>query len=170
MVTNCFWLLKEILNFTSSKIKDPVLFSDSNRQDIPLHLDKSQLPSRRTDVNFSMYSSVVGKELICGKDSRFEIWGTMGYLQVRGRNRRLPGHTVIDLGTGLNSSRGASKSRSSKSTEKQPDDSVGNKYFGLFYGDDVRTQLISYQTHSCFLFLVSCDIILYPIPIHIHLR
>lgn len=139
MVTNCFWLLKEILNFTSSKIKDPVLFSDSNRQDIPLHLDNSQLPSRRTDVNFSMYSSVFGKELICGKDSRFEIWGTMGYLQVRGRNRRLPGHTVIDLGTGLNSTRGASKSRSSKSTEKQPDDSVGNKYFGLFYGDDVRT-------------------------------
>lgn len=137
MVTNCFWLLKKILNFTSIKIKDPALFSDSNRQHMPLHVDDSQLPSRRTDVNFSMYSSVVGKELICGKDSRFEIWGTMGYLQVRGRNRRLPGHTVIDLGTGLNSTRGASNSRSSKSTEKSHDDSVGNRYFGLFYGDDL---------------------------------
>ncbi|XP_031114171.1 subtilisin-like protease SBT6.1 [Ipomoea triloba] len=105
MVTNCYGLLKKILDFTSRSVKDPVLFSDSARQDKPLHIDKKQLPSRRTDVNFSTYSAVVGKELICRHDSRFEVWETKGYnLHVRGRNRRLPGYTVIDLGTGLNSS------------------------------------------------------------------
>lgn len=79
MVTDCYWLLKKILDFTSRNKKDPVLFSDSVRQTRPLYVDKNKLPSRRTDVNFSMYSSVVGKELICGRDSRFEIWGTEGY-------------------------------------------------------------------------------------------
>ncbi|XP_022897569.1 subtilisin-like protease SBT6.1 [Olea europaea var. sylvestris] len=104
MVTNCYWLLQKILDFTASGIKDPVLFSDSSRQDKPLYLDRKQLPSRRTDVNFSTYSAVVDKELICRRDSRFEVWGTKGYdLHVRGRNRRMPGYGFIDMGGGLNS-------------------------------------------------------------------
>ena len=64
MVTNCFWLLKKILEFTSKNIKDPVLFSESIKQDKPLHQEDNQLPSRRTDVNFSAYSAVVGN-FIC---------------------------------------------------------------------------------------------------------
>ncbi|XP_027072249.1 subtilisin-like protease SBT6.1 [Coffea arabica] len=140
MVTNCFWLLKRLLNFTSGNIKDPVLFSESNRQHMPLHLDNNQLPSRRTDVNFSTYSSVVGKELICGSDSRFEVWGTKGYsLQVRGRNRRLPGYAVIDLGTGLNSTRDASNTRAFDSSEKKNDD---NRYFGLFNREDMDMPVV----------------------------
>ncbi|KAL0410658.1 UNVERIFIED_CONTAM: Subtilisin-like protease SBT6.1 [Sesamum latifolium] len=104
MVTNCYWLLKKILDFTARNIRDPVLFSDSSRQDKTLHVDDKQLPSRRTDVNFSTYSAVVSKELICRSDSRFEVWGTKGYdLHVRGRNRRLPGYAVIDVGRVLNS-------------------------------------------------------------------
>ncbi|KAK4481216.1 hypothetical protein RD792_012099 [Penstemon davidsonii] len=131
MVTNCYWLLKKILDFTSRNIRDPVLFSDSSKQDKKLHLDDNQLPSRRTDVNFSAYSSVVGEELICRSDSRFEVWGTKGYdLHVRGRNRRLPGYAAIDLGTGLNSSIVEVPVKRHKPVEK-------NKYLGYFYRDDM---------------------------------
>lgn len=98
MVTNCYWLLKKILDFTNSNIRDPVLFSDSAKTKIPLLVDDRQLPSRRNDVNFSTYSSVVGKELVCQHDSRFEVWGTKGYgIQLMGRNRKLPGHPTIHL-------------------------------------------------------------------------
>ncbi|XP_010456596.1 PREDICTED: subtilisin-like protease SBT6.1 [Camelina sativa] len=104
MVTNCYWLLKKMLDFSSSNIKDPVLFSKFVKRYSPVTVDDKQLPSRRTDVNFSTYSSVIGKELICESDSRYEVWGTKGYnLHVRGRNRRLPGYRGIDLGRGLNS-------------------------------------------------------------------
>ena len=103
MVTNCYWLLKKILDFTSSNIRDPVLFSDSAKTKFPLHVDESHLPSRRSDVNFSTYSAVVGKELICQRDSRFEVWGTKGYdIQLMGRNRKLPGYPTIRLDSDLN--------------------------------------------------------------------
>jgi len=138
MVTNCFALLRKILDFTSEDVRDPTLFSDSVRQDSPLYEADNQLPSRRTDVNFSAYSAIVGKELICRTDTRFEIWGTKGYsLQVRGRNRRLPGFPVIDLGTGFNSSSDTSNSRRPRLTVRNKDDSLGNRYLGLFYGDEV---------------------------------
>lgn len=143
MVTNCYWLLKKILNFTSGNIKDPLLFPDSNKQPMPLHLDNNQLPSRRIDVNFSTYSSVIGKELVCGSDSRFEVWWSKGYSsQVRRRNRRLPGYAGIDLSTGLNSSDTLS-TRTFESTEKNHDEPGGNKYFGLFQREDVRTKFMT---------------------------
>ncbi|KAK6944966.1 Peptidase S8/S53 domain [Dillenia turbinata] len=139
MVTNCYWLLRKILDFTSRRIKDPVLFSNSVRQNAPLYQADNQLPSRRTDVNFSSYSSVVGKELICRFDSRFEVWGTKGYgLHVRGRNRRLPGVQVIDLGRGLNSTlETPTIVDSPKFIQKNKADTVGNKYLGLLYRDEV---------------------------------
>ncbi|GAA0146676.1 serine protease [Lithospermum erythrorhizon] len=141
MVTNCYWLLKRILDFTSRGIKDPVLFTDSVRQKMPLHLDRHHLPSRRTDVNFSTYSSVLGKELICRRDSRFEVWGTKGYkLEVRGRNRKLPGYDVTDLGKGLNSSVDEIPVPDKfDSTERSTgnDDFLGNKYLGLFSKEDI---------------------------------
>ena len=116
-----------------------MLFSKSAKQDSPLYKDDNQLPSRRTDVNFSAYSAVVGKDLICGSDSRFEIWGTKRYnLQVRGRNRRLPGYPVIDLGRGLNSPIRASNSRLPKVNVKGKSNSLGNRYLGLFYGEEVN--------------------------------
>lgn len=137
MVTNCYWLLKKMLDFTSKNIRDSVLFSDTTRLDKALHLDNNQLPSRRKDVNFSTYSAVVNKELICGSDSRFEVWGTKGYdLNVRGRNRRLPGYTSIDLGRGLNSTMEEVPVKQFK-TIKKDDTSLGNKYLGYLYGDEV---------------------------------
>ncbi|XP_057501343.1 subtilisin-like protease SBT6.1 isoform X2 [Actinidia eriantha] len=144
MVTNCYWLLKKILDFTSKNIKDPVLFSDSVRNDKPLYLDDNQLPSRRTDVNFSMYSAVAGKDLICRSDSRFEVWGTKGYgLQVRGRNRRLPGFLVNDFDRVLNSTTiENSNKRTSKSSEKNKDESFGNKYLGLIHRDDLDMPVV----------------------------
>ena len=139
MVTNCYWLLKKMLDFTSADVRDPVLFSDSVKLDTPLYEDDKQLPSRRTDVNFSTYSAVVGKELICRTDSRFEVWETKGYsLQVRGRNKKFPGYPVIDLGRGLNSTFDTSNKRNPMSTMRNKGDSLGNKYLGLFYGDEVR--------------------------------
>ncbi|EOY30781.1 Site-1 protease, putative isoform 1 [Theobroma cacao] len=138
MVTNCYWLLRKILDFTGSNIKDPVLFSESVKQDMPLYEDDNNLPSRRTDVNFSMYSAVMGKDLICQSDSRFEVWGTKGYnLHVRGRNRRLPGYHVIDLGRGLNSTVDTTKSRRPKVMGKNKGDSLGNRYLGLLYRDEL---------------------------------
>lgn len=105
MMTNCFTLLRKILDFTSEDVRDPTLFSDSIKQDSSLYEADNRLPSRRTDINFSAYSAIVGKELICGTDTRFEMWGTKGYsLQVRGR--------PIIKGKG---------------------DSTGNSYLGLFY-------------------------------------
>ncbi|XP_040954946.1 subtilisin-like protease SBT6.1 isoform X2 [Gossypium hirsutum] len=131
MVTNCYRLLRKILDFTGSNIKDPVLFSKSVKQDMPLYEDDNHLSSRRTDVNFSMYSAVLGKDLICRTDSRFEVWGTKGYnLHIRGRNRKLPGYDVIDLGRGLNSTSDTSNSRHPKFTEKNKGDYFGNRYLG----------------------------------------
>lgn len=137
MVTNCYWLLKKILEFTSKNIKDPVLFSDSIKQDKPLHQEDNQLPSRRTDVNFSTYSAVVGKELICRSDSRFEVWGTKGYsLQVRGRNRKLPGYPVNDLSRNLSFDVEISGTKSFETAKSNIFDST-DKYLGLFNRDDL---------------------------------
>lgn len=138
MVTNCYWLLKKILDFTSKNIKDSLLFSDSVKLSKPLHQEDNQLPSRRIDVNFSIYSAVVGKEMICRCDSRFEVWGTKGYgLQVRGRNRRLPGYPVIDLGRGINSTAENSVTKNSRITQKDKGGFSGNNYLGLLYRDDL---------------------------------
>ncbi|KAK8955374.1 hypothetical protein KSP40_PGU015142 [Platanthera guangdongensis] len=103
MVTNCFWLLRKMMDFTNRNVKDPMLFSDSSRISFPMHEDRSRLPSRRTDVNFSIYSGVVGRELMCYQDSRFEVWGTRGYgVQLMGRNRKLPGYPTISSHGDLN--------------------------------------------------------------------
>ncbi|XWS72029.1 hypothetical protein CRYUN_Cryun02cG0005600 [Craigia yunnanensis] len=141
MVTNCYWLLRKILDFTGSNIKDAVLLSESVKQDMPLYEDDNNLPSRRTDVNFSVYSAVTGKDLICQSDSRFEVWGTKGYnLHVRGRNKRLRGYHVIDLGRGLYSTFDTARSRRPKfteKTEKNKSDSLGYRYLGLLYNDEL---------------------------------
>lgn len=116
MVTNCYWLLRKILDFTNKNVKDPVLFADSVKTKEPLHEDGRELPSRRTDVNFSSYSAVVGKDLICHHDSRFEVWRTKGYVQLIGRNRKLPGYPTIDPGTDLNITMMGSNLRSDEVT------------------------------------------------------
>ncbi|MFS7982475.1 putative site-1 protease [Helianthus anomalus] len=143
MVTNCYWLLRKILDFTGKNVKDPILFSNSVKLETPLHQDDDQLPSRRTDLNFSTYSAVLGKELICRSDSRFDVWGTKGYgLQVRGRNRRLPGYKAIDLGMGLNSSSDISISKSPKVVDRSKENSSGNKFLGLLYRDDLDAPVV----------------------------
>ncbi|VVA10621.1 Hypothetical predicted protein [Prunus dulcis] len=143
MVTNCYWLLRKILDFTGGNIKDPVLFSNSVKQKSPLYVEDNQLPSRRTDVNFSTYSAVVGKDVICGSDSVFEIWGTKGYSsQIRGTNRRLPGYSVVDLDRGLNSTVDTSNLKHPKLLGENRSDSLGNRYFGLFYGDELDMPVV----------------------------
>ncbi|CAI0628858.1 unnamed protein product [Linum tenue] len=140
MVTNCYWLLKKLLDFTSSSARDPLLFSQSAKQDMAIYVDDNQLPSRRTDVNFSSYSAVLGQDLICRRDSRFEVWGTKGYnLHVRGRNRRLPGYPIIDLGRGLNSTTpNPFKVEHSKVTERRnKGDTQGNHLLGILNGDEL---------------------------------
>lgn len=93
MVTNCYWLLKKILDFTNLNIRDSILFPDKAKQRHPLHIDDSMLPSRRTDVNFSMYSAVSEKELMCHYDSRSELWGKKGFIpNFITTNRKLPGY------------------------------------------------------------------------------
>ncbi|KDO48896.1 hypothetical protein CISIN_1g0401331mg, partial [Citrus sinensis] len=138
MVTNCYWLLRKILDFTSANIRDSVLFSDSSKHDTPLVEDDNQLPSRRTDVNFSSYSAVVGKDLACRSDSRFEVWGTKGYnLDVREGDKRKPGYPVFHVGRGFNSTMDISKSRRPKYTQINKSDYLGSKYLGLIYGEEL---------------------------------
>ncbi|XP_042498714.1 subtilisin-like protease SBT6.1 [Macadamia integrifolia] len=147
MVTNCYWLLRKILDYTSRNIKDAVLFSKFTWQDVPLDEDDRQLPSRRTDVNFSSYSAVVGKELICKRDSRFEVWGTKGYgLQARGRNRKLPAYPISDTGRDLNSTMESSNLEWNKLRKNEanfPASISGNRYsrtmdlFGLLNRDEL---------------------------------
>ena len=150
MVTNCYWLLKKILDFTSRNIRDPLLFPDSAKKDAALFVDDNQLPARRTDVNFSSYSAVVGKDLICKSDSRFEVWGTKGYnLHVRGRNRRLPGYPLIDLGRGLNSTIDTSNLRRPKDTQKNKVDSLGNRTWGMLSRDEVKYEHFVSLPISC---------------------
>ncbi|PQM39330.1 subtilisin-like protease SBT6.1 [Prunus yedoensis var. nudiflora] len=125
-----------------------VVYGDSNcldsiKQKSPLYVEDNQLPSRRTDVNFSTYSAVVEKEVICGSDSVFEIWGTKGYSsQVRGTNRRLPGYSVVDLDRGLNSTVDTSYLKHPKLLVENRSDSLGNRYFGLFYGDELDMPVV----------------------------
>lgn len=138
MVTNCYWLLRKILDFTSANIRDSVLFSDSSKHDTPLVEDDNQLPSRRTDVNFSSYSAVVGKDLACRSDSRFEVWGTKGYnLDVREGDKKKPGYPVFHVGRGFNSTMDISKSRRPKYTQINKSDYLGSKYLGLIYGEEL---------------------------------
>uniref|UniRef100_J3MBK0 Uncharacterized protein n=1 Tax=Oryza brachyantha TaxID=4533 RepID=J3MBK0_ORYBR len=99
MVTNCYWLLRKIVEFTGNRIKDPVLFSESAQLKSPVFESIHQL-SRRPDVNFSTYSTVVDKELICHQDSRFEVWGTKGYgIHPTGATRKLPEYQKSDSST-----------------------------------------------------------------------
>lgn len=147
MVANCFWLLRKIMDFTSRNVKDPVLFSDSSRISFPMHEDDSRLPSRRADVNFSMYSRVVGRELMCYQDSRFEVWGTKGYgVQLMGRNRKLPGYQTRILDGDLNITKKATESnkyQSWKSDESSSGLAVQNRFsksidfLGLLNHDEV---------------------------------
>ncbi|XP_078431783.1 SITE-1 protease isoform X2 [Wolffia australiana] len=105
MVTNCFFLLKKMLDFTNRRVKDRALFAGTARLDRRLEEDERNMPKRRSDVNFSAFSRVAGKELACGKDARFELWGGQGYnnLQLMGKSRKLPGFpstgAVSDLKT-----------------------------------------------------------------------
>ena len=78
-MTDCYWLLKKLLDFTSHNLKDPVLFAPSKRIHFPLNGLTSSSPSRRKDAKFSMYSLVLDHELQCGVDARFEVQGTKGY-------------------------------------------------------------------------------------------
>ncbi|TVU12412.1 hypothetical protein EJB05_46056, partial [Eragrostis curvula] len=99
MVTNCYWLLRKIVDYTGNRVKDPILFSESAKLKFPV-FENSHQPSRRTDVNFSIYSRVIGKELICHQDSRFEVWGTKGYgVQPTGISRKLPEYQVDEGST-----------------------------------------------------------------------
>ncbi|CAO2822857.1 unnamed protein product [Amaranthus hypochondriacus] len=136
MVTNCFWLLKKILEFTSGNVKDPVLFSKSVRQGSSMNVDH-HLPYRRTDVNFSAYSAVIGKELMCRTDSRFEVVGTKGYnIQIRGRNRKLPG-VAVDMERNSNSSFDISDLKLFSKIPQKTSDKLSNKYFGFFNTDEL---------------------------------
>lgn len=142
MVTNCFWLLKKILEFTSGNVKDPVLFSKSVRQGSSMNVDH-HLPYRRTDVNFSAYSAVIGKELMCRTDSRFEVVGTKGYnIQIRGRNRKLPG-VAVDMERNSNSSFDISDLKLFSKIPQKTSDKLSNKYFGFFNTDEVRNFSLS---------------------------
>lgn len=103
MVSNCYWLLKKLLDFTSGDIQDPVIFPATNELSSPLGSVDTILPMRRDDVNFSLYSAVLGHPLQCGTDSPLGVQGSKGYI-----------HEQIDL----------SSSASQKKTNLQPN-SVG---------------------------------------------
>ncbi|KAJ7567087.1 hypothetical protein O6H91_02G131800 [Diphasiastrum complanatum] len=79
MITNCYWLLKKLLDFTSKNLYDQVIFSSTNELATPLGGSKMVLPTRRNDVNFSVYSLVLRQELLCGNDAPPEVQGSRGF-------------------------------------------------------------------------------------------
>lgn len=81
MVSNCYWLLKKLLDYTSSNIEDPVIFPATNELvGSPLGSIDDPLPQRRDDVNFSAYSLVLQHPLRCGLDSPVAVQGSRGYI------------------------------------------------------------------------------------------
>ncbi|CAI7861301.1 unnamed protein product [Closterium sp. NIES-53] len=97
LVSDCFWLLREMLSFATEGKKDPTLFHHRNELQVAMgggggeegHKNRSDLsrgfsgadsklggsevfvlPERRTDVNFTDLSLVLGKPLVCGQDSK----------------------------------------------------------------------------------------------------
>lgn len=80
MVSNCYWLLKKLLDFTSSDIQDPVIFPATNELGSPLGSEDSPLPRRRDDVDFTPYSLVLKNPLRCGLDSPLAVQGSEGYV------------------------------------------------------------------------------------------
>ncbi|BBN19114.1 membrane-bound transcription factor site-1 protease [Marchantia polymorpha subsp. ruderalis] len=80
MVTNCYWLLKKLLDFTSYRIRDPILLPLTNELLVPIGSPDTLLPSRRTDVNFTTYSLVLGHRLQCGMDAPLVVQGSKGFL------------------------------------------------------------------------------------------
>jgi hypothetical protein len=80
MVSNCYWLLKKLLDFTSSDIQDPVIFPATNELGSPLGSMDSPLPRRRTDVDFSAYSLVLKHPLRCGLDSPLAVQDSEGFV------------------------------------------------------------------------------------------
>jgi hypothetical protein len=81
IMSNCYWLLKKLLDFTSHNIRDPVIFPATNELATALGMPDSPLPMRRDDVNFSSYSLVLGQPLRCGTDAPLGVQGTRGYIQ-----------------------------------------------------------------------------------------
>ncbi|XP_024539020.1 subtilisin-like protease SBT6.1 isoform X2 [Selaginella moellendorffii] len=73
MVTNCYWLLRKLLDFTSDNVYDPALFSSSNELSSPLGGPDTHLPLRRPDVNLTGYSLVLGHKMQCGSDAPTSI-------------------------------------------------------------------------------------------------
>ncbi|KAL0905860.1 hypothetical protein M5K25_024305 [Dendrobium thyrsiflorum] len=152
MVANCYWLLDKIIDFTNRNVKDSVLFSDSSRISFPMHENESRLPSRRTDVNFTIYSRVVGRELMCYQDSRFEVWGTKGYgVQLMGRNRKLPGYQTLTLDGEVNITKKRTESnkyQDRKSEENSSGSVVRNSFsksidfFGLLNHEEVDIPML----------------------------
>ncbi|KAK3128464.1 hypothetical protein QOZ80_6BG0462060 [Eleusine coracana subsp. coracana] len=119
MVTNCYWLLKKIVEFTGNRVKDPILFSEAAKLNFPV-FESIHQPSRRSDVNFSIYSRVIGKELFCHQDSRFEVWGTKGYgVQPSGTVRKLPEYQMGE---------GSSTPNITKDSDNRQDEIVFQSY------------------------------------------
>ncbi|KAL5651042.1 hypothetical protein ACJX0J_036500, partial [Zea mays] len=145
MVTNCYWLLRKILEFTGNRVKDNVLFSEAAQLKFPV-FENIHHPSRRTDVNFSTYSTVVGKELICHQDSRFEVWGTKGYgVQPIGTSRKLPEYQMHESSSSPNVTIQIAGSRQDKVERLQRNLSIPNAakfddkrdYFGFIGHEEV---------------------------------
>ncbi|KAL3675240.1 hypothetical protein R1sor_025188 [Riccia sorocarpa] len=80
IVTNCYWLLKKLLDFTSHKHWDPILLPPTNELSAPMGSPDTGLPTRRTDVNFTTYSLVLGHPLQCGWDAPLIVQGSKGFL------------------------------------------------------------------------------------------
>ncbi|KAL2607535.1 hypothetical protein R1flu_026108 [Riccia fluitans] len=88
IVTNCYWLLKKLLDFTSHKNRDPILLPPTNELLVPMGSHDTSLPSRRADVNFTTYSLVLGRPLQCGLDAPLVVHGSKGFLAQGGRFRQ----------------------------------------------------------------------------------
>ncbi|XP_066369051.1 subtilisin-like protease SBT6.1 [Miscanthus floridulus] len=174
MVTNCYWLLRKILEFTGNRVKDHVLFSEAAQLKFPVFENIHQ-PSRRMDVNFSTYSTVVGKELICHQDSRFEVWGTKGYgVQPTGTSRKLPEYQMHESSSSPNVTIQTTDSRQDKVERLQRNLSTPDAakfddkrdYFGFIGHEEVDIGMLMasqwmvpcFAATACLMLYLSCRV------------
>lgn len=166
-LSNCYWLLQRLLNFTNWNVRDPIIFAAANELTSPIGGPDTILPARRDDVNLTSYSLVLVNNIQCGLDSPFEVQGTQGYVKIGQQFNRIPKADIQHPGTGgkhvplrvdvvgqsdnkgLNisviPSQGAGRSRQDrKAPPEEPGMGIGN----FPRRDEVRTVLLAIQ---CFI-------------------
>uniref|UniRef100_A0A061RBV8 Membrane-bound transcription factor site-1 protease n=1 Tax=Tetraselmis sp. GSL018 TaxID=582737 RepID=A0A061RBV8_9CHLO len=74
MVSNCFVLLRQLLEYTSMGKESTQLFTAASRTHEPFGVQSAGLPQRRTDIDFRDVSTVLNYPASCGEEMDAAAW------------------------------------------------------------------------------------------------